>query len=93
MLPGEVMESLPQHSQSEKAAIMLDFNSLQSRLTDFFEFSFAKLDGQIVVKQSYSQGDADYRGQLMLSKRLTPMCLHSVTMASGDHSQTAASSD
>jgi branched-chain amino acid transport system substrate-binding protein len=52
---------------------MLDFNSPYSRgLTEFFELSFAKLDGQIVVKQSYSQGDADYRGQLSAIKAANP---------------------
>jgi branched-chain amino acid transport system substrate-binding protein len=52
---------------------MLDFNSPYSRdLTEFFEFSFAKLDGQIVVKQSYSQGDANFRGQLSAIKAANP---------------------
>jgi branched-chain amino acid transport system substrate-binding protein len=59
--------------KAKKAAIMLDFNSPYSRgLTEFFESSFAKLDGQIVVKQSYSQGDADYRGQLSAIKAANP---------------------
>lgn len=71
---GEVMAKFAAHTlKAKKAAIMLDFNSPYSRgLTDFFEFSFAKLDGQIVVKQSYSQGDADYRGQLSLIKAAEP---------------------
>jgi len=33
-------------------------------LTDYFELSFAKLGGQIVGKLSYTQGDADFKGQL-----------------------------
>jgi branched-chain amino acid transport system substrate-binding protein len=71
---GEVMAKFAANTlMAKKAAIMLDFNSPYSRgLTEFFEFSFAKLDGEIVVKQSYQQGDADYRGQLSLIKAANP---------------------
>lgn len=71
---GEVMAKFAANTlRAKKAAIMLDFNSPYSRgLTEFFEFSFAKLNGQIVVKQSYSQGDADYRGQLSVIKAAAP---------------------
>lgn len=71
---GEVMAKFAANTlKAKKAAIMLDFNSPYSRgLTEFFEFSFAKLDGQIVAKQSYSQGDANYRGQLSLIKAANP---------------------
>jgi len=71
---GEVMAKFAANTlKAKKAAIMLDFNSPYSRgLSDFFEFSFAKLDGQIVVKQSYSQGDPDYRGQLSAIKAAGP---------------------
>jgi branched-chain amino acid transport system substrate-binding protein len=71
---GEVMARFAANTlKAKKAAIMLDFNSPYSRgLTEFFEFSFAKLDGHIVVKQSYSQGDADYRGQLSAIKAANP---------------------
>ncbi len=71
---GEVMAKFAASTlKAKKAAIMLDFNSPYSRgLTEFFEFSFAKLDGQIVIKQSYSQGDADYRGQLSAIKATNP---------------------
>lgn len=71
---GEVMAKFAANTlKAKRAAIMLDFNSPYSRgLTDFFEFSFAKLGGEIVVKQSYSQGDADYRGQLSLIKAAYP---------------------
>jgi branched-chain amino acid transport system substrate-binding protein len=59
--------------KAKRAAIMLDFNSPYSRgLTEFFEFSFAKLGGEIVAKQSYSQGDPDYRGQLSVIKAANP---------------------
>src|SRR6266850_104147 len=51
--------------KAKKAAILFDFNSPYSRgLTDYFELSFAKLGGQIVGKLSYTQGDADFKGQL-----------------------------
>jgi branched-chain amino acid transport system substrate-binding protein len=71
---GEVMAKFAANTlKAKKAAIMLDFNSPYSRgLTEFFEFSFAKLDGRIVIKQSYSQGDADYRGQLSAIKAANP---------------------
>jgi branched-chain amino acid transport system substrate-binding protein len=71
---GEVMARFAANTlKAKKAAIMLDFNSPYSRgLTEFFEFSFAKLNGEIVAKQSYSQGDADYRGQLSVIKAASP---------------------
>lgn len=59
--------------QAKKAAILLDYNSPYSRdLTEFFELSFAKLGGQVVSKQSYTQGDPDYKGQLSSIKAAGP---------------------
>ncbi len=71
---GEVMAKFAVNTlNAKRAAIMLDFNSPYSRgLTDFFEFSFAKLGGEIMAKQSYSQGDPDYRGQLSAIKAADP---------------------
>lgn len=71
---GEVMAKFAANTlEAKKAAIMLDFNSPYSRgLTEFFELSFTKLTGQIVIKQSFSQGDADYRGQLSAIKTANP---------------------
>jgi branched-chain amino acid transport system substrate-binding protein len=71
---GEVMARFAADTlKAKKAAIMLDFNSPYSRgLSEFFELSFAKLNGHVVVKQSYSQGDADYRGQLSVIKAAEP---------------------
>lgn len=68
---GEVMARFAANNlKAKKAAILFDFNSGYSRgLTDFFELSFTRLGGQ-VVKQLYTQGDRDYRGQLN-SIRLT----------------------
>ncbi|MBA2525693.1 MAG: ABC transporter substrate-binding protein [Pyrinomonadaceae bacterium] len=63
---GEVMAKFSYNSlQAKSAAIMLDFNSPYSRdLTEFFELSFTKLGGRVVSKQSYTQGDSDFKGQL-----------------------------
>ena len=71
---GEVMAKFAANTlKAKRAAILLDFNSPYSRgLTQFFELSFAKLGGEIVIKQSYSQGDPDFRGQLSLIKAGNP---------------------
>ncbi|HKR61126.1 MAG TPA: ABC transporter substrate-binding protein [Pyrinomonadaceae bacterium] len=71
---GEVMARFAFNTlKARKAAIMLDYNSPYSRgLTDFFELSFTKLGGQIVSKQSYTQGDADFKGQLSSLKATEP---------------------
>jgi branched-chain amino acid transport system substrate-binding protein len=63
---GEVMAKFSHSSlQAKTAAVMLDFNSPYSRdLTEFFELSFTKLGGRVVTKQSYTQGDSDFKGQL-----------------------------
>jgi len=71
---GEVMAKFAANSlKAKKAAIMLDFNSPYSRgLTEFFEASFTRLGGQIVNKQSYTQGDRDYKGQLTAIRSTNP---------------------
>ena len=71
---GEVMARFAVNTlKANKAAIMLDYNSPYSRgLTDYFELSFTKLGGQVVSKQSYTQGDADFRGQLSSIKATEP---------------------
>ena len=71
---GDVMARFAVKSlNAKKAAIMLDYNSPYSRgLTGFFELSFTKLGGQVVSKQSYTQGDADFRGQLSALKATEP---------------------
>src|SRR4030095_12901730 len=59
--------------KAKKTAIMVDFNNPYSRgLSEFFELSFTKLGGQIVSKQSYAQGDPDYRGQLSTIRAANP---------------------
>jgi branched-chain amino acid transport system substrate-binding protein len=75
---GEVMAKFVANTlKARRAAILLDFNSPYSRgLTEFFELSFRKLGGEIVVKQTYSQGDADYRGQLSAIKAANPEVIY-----------------
>lgn len=71
---GDVMARFAVNTlKAKKAAIMLDYNSPYSRdLTEFFELSFTKLGGQVVSKQSYTQGDADFKGQLSSIKATEP---------------------
>ncbi|HEV2827618.1 MAG TPA: ABC transporter substrate-binding protein [Pyrinomonadaceae bacterium] len=71
---GDVMAKFAANTlKAKKAAIMLDFNSPYSRgLTEFFEASFKKLGGEIVDKQSYTQGDRDYKGQLTAIRSKNP---------------------
>jgi branched-chain amino acid transport system substrate-binding protein len=71
---GDVMARFATRNlNARKAAIMVDFNNPYSRgLSEFFETSFKKLGGQIVSKQSYAQGDPDFRGQLSTIRSLEP---------------------
>lgn len=71
---GEVMARFASRTLSaKKAAILVDYNSPYSRgLTEFFEMSFTKLGGQVVSKQSYTQGDSDFKGQLSSIKSAAP---------------------
>jgi branched-chain amino acid transport system substrate-binding protein len=75
---GEVMAKFAANTLKAKtAAIMLDFNSPYSRgLTEFFEKSFTKLGGKVVSKQSYTQGDRDYKGQLTSIRSLNPEVIY-----------------
>jgi len=71
---GEVMASFAANTlKARKAAILYDFNSPYGRgLTEYFDLSFAKLGGQIVSKQTYTQGDADFKGQLSSIRSTEP---------------------
>lgn len=71
---GEVMASFAINSlKAKKAAILFDFNSSYGRgLTDFFQNSFRRLGGEIVNEQSYTQGDADFKGQLVSIRASEP---------------------
>src|ERR1051325_6888085 len=64
---GEVMANFAGNTlKAKKAAILFDFNSAYSKgLTDYFKLSFARHGGSIVTEQTYTQGDADFKGQLM----------------------------
>jgi branched-chain amino acid transport system substrate-binding protein len=75
---GEVMASFAANTlKAKRAAILFDFNSPYGRgLTEFFELSFTKLGGEIVSKQSYMQGDADFKGQLSTIKAAEPEVIY-----------------
>ncbi len=71
---GEVMARFAVNTlKAKKAVVLFDFNSPYGRgLTDYFELSFAKLGGLVVSKQSYTQGDADFKGQLNFIRSAEP---------------------
>lgn len=71
---GEVMASFAINTlKAKKAAILTDFNSPYSRgLTDYFKLSFGRLGGTIVSEQTYTQGDADFKGQLSTIRAAEP---------------------
>lgn len=71
---GEVMASFAVNTlKAKKAAILTDFNSTYSKgLTDYFKLSFGRLGGTIVSEQTYTQGDADFKGQLSTIRSAEP---------------------
>jgi len=71
---GEVMASFAVNTlKAQKAAILTDFNSTYSKgLTDYFKLSFGRLGGIIVSEQTYTQGDADFKGQLSTIRSAEP---------------------
>jgi len=71
---GEVMARFAVNTlKAQKAAVLYDFNSPYGRgLTQYFEASFGKLGGRIVREESYTQGDADFKGQLSTIKAAEP---------------------
>ena len=71
---GEVMASFAINTlKAKKAAIMTDFNSPYSKgLTEYFKTSFGRLGGTIVSEQTYTQGDADFKGQLSTIRSAEP---------------------
>lgn len=71
---GEVMANFATNTlKAQKAAILFDFNSPYSKgLTDYFKLSFARLGGHIVSEQTYTQGDADFKGQLSTIRAAEP---------------------
>src|SRR5262245_28478871 len=71
---GEVMASFAAKTlKAQKAAVIFDFNSPYGRgLTSFFAQSFTKFGGRIVSEQTYTQGDADFKGQLSSIRSAEP---------------------
>ena len=71
---GEVMARFAVNTlKAQKAAVLYDFNSPYGRgLTQYFDVSFGKLGGRIVGEQSYTQGDANFKGQLSTIKAAEP---------------------
>jgi branched-chain amino acid transport system substrate-binding protein len=71
---GEVMAKFAANTlKAKRAAILLDVNSDYSRgLAQFFEENFVKLGGQIVERQSYTQTDRDFKGQLTSIRQANP---------------------
>jgi branched-chain amino acid transport system substrate-binding protein len=71
---GEVMAKFAINTLNAKsAAILSDFNSPYSLgLTQFFKENFTKMGGQIVIEQSYTQGDPNYTGQLTSIRAAKP---------------------
>lgn len=60
-----------------QAAILQDNKSAYSiGLTDVFSQKFAELGGKILTKESYSQGDTDFRAQLTAIKKLKPQAIY-----------------
>ncbi|HYH10114.1 MAG TPA: ABC transporter substrate-binding protein [Thermoanaerobaculia bacterium] len=71
---GEAMANyLTKKVGMKKAAILIDVKSDYSTgLASFFERTFTANGGQIVGKQSYAQGDSDFRSQLTAIKAGNP---------------------
>lgn len=71
---GDVMASFAVNTlKAQKAAILYDFNSPYSRgLTEYFRGSFTKLGGRIVGELTYTQEDADFKGQLSTIRAAEP---------------------
>jgi branched-chain amino acid transport system substrate-binding protein len=71
---GAVMAKFAANNLKAKtAAIMGDVNSTYSKgLTEVFEREFTQLGGKIVSKQSYTQNDPDFKGQLTTIRAAAP---------------------
>jgi len=71
---GSVMAKFAANTLKAKtAAIFGDVNSDYSKgLTTFFEQEFTKLGGRVVAKESYTQQDPDFKGQLTKIRELNP---------------------
>lgn len=57
----------------KKAALLRDVkNDYSIGLSEFFKNTYTKLGGQIVVDQSYAEGDSDFRAQLTAIRAANP---------------------
>jgi len=60
-----------------KVAILYDIkNDYSVGLVEFFEKTFKELGGEIVAKQSYSEGDIEFRAQLTDLKAANPQAIY-----------------
>ena len=60
-----------------KVAILYDIkNDYSVGLVEFFEKTFKELGGEIVEKQSYSEGDIEFRAQLTAIKSRDPQAIY-----------------
>jgi branched-chain amino acid transport system substrate-binding protein len=71
---GEVMAKFAANTLKAKtSAILIDVNADYSRgLAQFYEENFLKLGGKIIQKQSYTQTDQDFSGQLTAIRAANP---------------------
>ena len=71
---GSVMAKFAANTLKAKTAVVFgDVNSDYSKgLTTFFEQEFTKLGGKVLTKESYTQDDPDFKGQLTKIRQLNP---------------------
>jgi branched-chain amino acid transport system substrate-binding protein len=71
---GSVMAKFASNTlKAKKAAILRDIkNDYSVGLSNFFTQTFTKMGGQIVIDQSYSAGDVDFKSQLTSIKTHHP---------------------
>lgn len=61
----------------KKVAILYDVkNDYSVGLADFFEKTFKELGGEVTKKESYSEGDFDFRAQLTAIKATEPQAIY-----------------
>lgn len=59
--------------KAKTAAVLGDFQSDYSKgMSQFFEAEFARLGGRIIQKQTYTQTDSDFKGQLTSIRAANP---------------------
>ena len=71
---GAVMAKFAANTLKAKTAAILGDNSSDytKGLTQYFEEEFAKLGGKVITKQTYSQRDQDFKGQLTAMRGQNP---------------------